>query len=192
MNPADPHSSRRRFFREGLARMVGPLADYLGDRLRLPAPRIHLRPPGAIREDAFNDTCYRCGTCVGVCPAKAIVALHDPADAAHGTPIIDPDLAACTLCETVACTANCPSGALLPVLDRYSVRMGTAIVHPAVCVRSQGEKCTHCTDACPIGVTAIQTPDSGPPRILANGCTGCGQCQLHCPTTPKAITIKPR
>jgi ferredoxin-type protein NapG len=185
------HSNRRRFFAEGLARLTGPLADYLDARLDLPTPRTRLRPPGAIPEDEFNDTCYRCGTCVELCPVDAIVTLHDPEQAAHGTPVIDPDLAACTLCEERWCMENCPSGALQKVRDVHAIRMGLALVYGAVCVRTTGQDCTQCVDACPLGAQAIRLTGDGPPEVRDPGCVGCGQCQMHCPTMPKAIRVKP-
>ena len=184
-------SNRRRFFAEGLAGLLGKLADYLEGRLELPAPRTWLRPPGAIAEDRFNDVCYRCGTCVELCPANAIIALHAPEEAAHGTPIIDADLAACTICADLLCTRNCPSGALTALDDVHDIRMGVAIVSAGECVRFAGTACTRCTDACPLGARAIRIYGAGPPDVMEPGCVGCGQCQLHCPTAPKAVVVKP-
>jgi ferredoxin-type protein NapG len=184
-------SDRRRFFAEGLEQLLRPAANYLERRLNLPTPRTRLRPPGAIPEDEFNDTCYRCGTCVELCPAKAIVALHAPDEAAHGTPIIDADLAACTICDELACMKHCPSGALRLIGDPRRIRMGLAVVSPRLCARTAGEDCTKCVDACPLGADAIRIPGAGPPTVVDPGCVGCGLCQLHCPTTPKAIRVKP-
>jgi ferredoxin len=185
-------TQRRAFFREAARRIVGPLADYLDDEPKAP-PRdfIWLRPPGAIEEQKFIDTCRRCGACVNSCPAQAIFPLGEARGAAAGTPVIDADLAACVVCEGLRCTTVCPSGALLELTNPADIRMGIAEVYAPVCVRSKGDSCDLCVERCPIGDVAIAFVDDGPPEIRAAGCVGCGMCQLYCPTSPKAITVRP-
>ena len=185
------NSGRRAFFRDAFARAVSPLADYLERRLDVESEHTFLRPPGAIEEDRFLDTCRRCGACVEVCPANAIFPLEPAHGDAAGTPVIDPDQAACVVCAGLKCTHVCPSGALEPLFDASSVRMGLAEVYDPLCERTQGEDCTLCVDRCPIGDTAIRFADEGPPELVASGCVGCGVCQLYCPTQPTAIVIKP-
>jgi len=171
-----------------------PLAEFLEKRVDLPIKRSSklpkLRPPGAIAESRFNETCQRCSACVDVCPADAIFSLSDNAGSSAGTPVIDPDHAACVVCEGLQCTHVCPSGALLPVMKPSEIRMGIAEVYSSACVRSQNEACTLCVDRCPLGAAAIRFNDDGPPEVL-DGCVGCGVCQFYCPTTPKAIVIQP-
>ena len=181
---------RREFFRDAARRIVAPLADLFAEHL--PTPREHefLRPPGAIDETRFNETCLRCGNCVEVCPAHCIFSLDSAHGSAAGTPAIDPDKAACVVCDGLQCTHVCPSGALLPLNDPHLIRMGLAEVYAAVCVRGQGETCTMCVDRCPLGAAAIRFDDAGPPTVLQSGCVGCGICQLFCPTTPKAISVR--
>lgn len=190
-NDPDKDLHRRAFFRSATARVLGPLADGLAGRLPPAAPTVRLRPPGAIAEDRFLDTCRRCGECVAVCPADAIVPLVHSNDRLANTPVIDPDVSACVVCEGLQCTHVCPSGALLPVFDALDIRMGVAEVYDAVCVRSQGEACTICVDRCPLGAAAIRFPDEGPPDVIIPGCVGCGVCQLYCPTQPTAISVRP-
>jgi ferredoxin len=183
---------RRRFFRDALDGLVKPLAAYLEGRLDVPAGRPFLRPPGAIEEAKFLDTCYRCGSCAGVCPVHAITLRQlAPAHPANSTPGIDPDVAACAVCEGIQCTQACPSGALRVLKGAYEIDMGLAVVAPVPCVRSRGESCTLCVDKCPIGAAAIRFHDEGPPRVSESGCVGCGMCQLFCPTHPKAIVVEP-
>ena len=57
----DDDHNRRAFFREIFKRVVDPVAAYAEQRL--PQARTLLRPPGALPESAFLDTCYRCGNC---------------------------------------------------------------------------------------------------------------------------------
>jgi len=187
---ADGSRGRRYFFREGLARLVGPLADFLHDRLDAAPPRKVLRPPGALPEDEFLNTCQRCGGCAEVCPAHAIwLSTEGPA---AGMPFIDPDLAACVVCDGLLCTHQCPSGALRPLNEPRQIVMGLAEVSESLCVRSSGEDCRICVERCPIGAEALILVGSGPPIVREAGCVGCGVCQFYCPTRPRAIVVQPR
>lgn len=190
----DTPRGRRAMFRVGVKRLLEPLAAYVEQRLEPPVPapstRRHIRPPGALPEDRFLDTCYRCGNCVDICPAKAIRPLSNGDAAVAGTPHIDPDLAACTLCADLSCMKACPSGALLLVSDLGAIRMGVARLDQGLCIRHRGQDCSACIEICPIGTAAIGLTEGGEVTIHEAGCVGCGMCQLHCPTLPKAVRIE--
>ena len=170
---ANNDPKRRGFFREAAVRLITPLADYIEKRTDEPRDSQWLRPPGAISETALVEACIRCGACVEVCPADAIFALPESLGAAGGTPAIDPDLAACVVCDGLKCTTVCPSGALLPLVSSGDIAMGVAEVYAPLCVRSFGETCTACVDSCPIGEVAIRFVDDGPPSVDSAGCVGC-------------------
>jgi ferredoxin-type protein NapG len=191
--PRDAEVSRRRgFFRELMARALEPVADRLAGFVEEEIERSHLRPPGALPEREFLDTCYRCGACVDACPVDAILPIPGGDEQRAGTPMIDPDLRACVVCTGLDCTHACPSGALRKLEHPHEINMGTAEVYDPLCVRSTGEACTLCVDHCPMGPAALRITGTQPPEVLPAGCVGCGMCQLHCPTAPKAITVKPR
>lgn len=183
-----PHD-RRRFFREGLGRIIGPVADYIEESVSKPA-RTLLRPPGALPEDAFLDTCYRCGSCVTACPAAAIRQYQTDEQDLAGTPYIDPDIAPCVVCNALACMSTCQSGALRQVAST-ELGMGVAQVNTAACLLAGGSECGMCVAKCPIGSAAIRLSDDGHVEVVEAGCVGCGVCQSECPTVPKAITVTP-
>ncbi len=189
----DLPQNRRQMFRFGFRRILEPLAGYIEDRLNieLPVDRVALRPPGALPEKQFLDTCYRCGNCVDVCPARAIRTTSSDDLERAGTPYVDPDLSACVVCDDLACMKACPSGALTLVDKPADIRMGLAIVNHERCVRSKGEDCTLCIDKCPFGTDAIDLNDAGRIEVKSDGCVGCGICQFYCPPAPKAIHIEP-
>lgn len=197
-NPSDTPHDRRAMFRLGLKRLVSPLAEFIEQRLPAadsgssPTYREVLRPPGALPEAEFLTRCYRCGNCVEVCPAKAIHPMNRQDIERAGTPYIDPDLAACTLCDQLACMKACPSGALQVVADKRQIKMGTATVDRYVCLRRSSDLCTICLDVCPIGREAIDISDGGELQVNPSACVGCGVCQYNCPVRPRAITIDPR
>lgn len=199
--------NRRRFFREGLRELLKPLAGAmepleqvahqlgrLEDAVPLPPPPPGpdgpwLRPPGALDERAFRDTCSRCGTCVSVCPAQCIKIDHS-GKKGNGAPYIEPDIMPCVVCDGLVCMRDCPSGALVPTALGL-INMGTAVWNEYTCVRSRGEDCKICVDQCPIGSVAIQLRENQI-RVIENGCTGCGVCQNYCPTSPKSIVVVPK
>ena len=211
--------NRRSFFTEGFRHMLKPLADVVEARLdkanlpdweeyergkdsyHPPSPdearfsplpdRPVLRPPGALGEDQFLQTCMVSGQCVSSCPVSAIKVTMDPDPMKEGRPFIDPQDQACVVCEDLSCMKVCPSGALLPVA-REDIRMGMAEVDDAICVRTQGEDCQICVDKCPLGESAITISYfGGPVEILDPGCTGCGVCEMYCPTEPRAVVVRP-
>lgn len=203
----DKPLNRRRFFREGLREFLKPLAgaiepieqaiSHLGKLENVVSPppatrRIDqpwLRPPGALDERSFIDTCSRCGNCVKVCPAQCIKIDETGAKGA-GAPYIDPVAMPCVVCDGLVCMRDCPSGALVPTALGL-IDMGTAEWLEPLCVRSRGEECTICIDQCPIGMVAIELRN-GKVHVIEDGCTGCGVCQHECPTDPKAIVVHPR
>ncbi len=195
-------TGRRGFFRDAAYRLVSPIADYFGEAGRSGSARqpgllvgnspTYLRPPGAMEEDRFLTTCLRCGKCADACPADAIFLLSSAHGVAAGTPAIDPDQAACVVCEGLNCTQVCQSGTLSKLTDPSMIRMGSARVYEPMCERTQGRTCTACVDLCPLGESAIRFNEHRAPEVLSPGCVGCGVCQLNCPTSPKAITVLPR
>jgi len=131
-----------------------------------------LRPPGALDEADFLSRCIRCGECMKVCPNNA---LH-PAFSEAGleglwTPVLVPRIGycetSCTLCSQV-----CPTGAIWKITAKekgWSVDVG----HPEKPVR--------------LG-TAFYDRGRCLPWAMA---TDCIVCEEWCPTSPKAIYLRP-
>lgn len=201
--------NRRRFFREGLRELLKPLAQSIApieraahelgklELVGIPAPKpmqgvnteTYLRPPGALEEMAFRETCSRCGTCANVCPVNCI-KIDTTGHIASGVPYIDADTQPCVACDGLYCMNNCPSGALVPT-PLVQINMGLAAWQRETCLRTSGENCTICVDQCPLGSAAIDIDGQGI-RVKEKGCIGCGVCQFQCPTTPKSIQVVPK
>jgi len=214
--PDDAPLPRRQFFRRGLRELLKPLANTLapvertlGELEKIGAAnqspsrdvashakqpstiplQLWLRPPGALSEKAFLETCSRCGECVRVCPAEAI-KLDAIGRVGTSAPYIDANSSACVACDGLYCMSSCPSGALVPTPLTF-IKMGTAVWHEHECTRSnENDTCQLCVDACPLGSAAIDL--SGREVVVKPlACIGCGLCQQVCPTQPKAITVIP-
>ena len=65
-----------------------------------------MRPPGAVTEGEFADTCIKCDNCITACP-EAIVFRDD-----EGFPRVDLTKGACTFCGI--CAQVCTPEAILP------------------------------------------------------------------------------
>ena len=186
-----PHD-RRAFFQEAFTKLVQPVAEYLDTQIgaHLTAEKALLRPPGALPEAAFLESCLRCGNCVDSCPADAIQPLQSDPSNLVGTPYIDPDNQPCVVCDTLECMQVCPSGALQQ-LSVHEIQIGLAEVNYDICLRSNGVSCRECVDSCPIGEGAIRLDSEERVEVLSAGCIGCGVCQYQCPTTRKSIVVQP-
>ncbi|MGE0710427.1 MAG: 4Fe-4S dicluster domain-containing protein [Planctomycetota bacterium] len=145
------------------------------------------RPPGALPEAAFLETCSRCPDCIAACPHGALRPGAARLGAAAGTPVIEAGEAPCRLCADRPCAAACPTGAIAREGDP---RMGSARVLDHACLAAQGLGCSVCREQCP--VPGAVRWEGGRPRIDAARCVGCGVCLHVCPAPQNAILLVPR
>ena len=169
-----------------------------------------LRPPGALDEDDFLQTCIRCQRCADACRNQCITAFTPgngkqfsltPSSGEAGTPVIFPRRQACNLClgedtEVLLCTAACPSGALqvvpkTPEVIQEKVAMGKAVLDKNLCFSYTGSSCGVCTRACPFEGKALKAGFFERPVLDADYCVGCGLCERACIRYPQAITVIP-
>lgn len=178
---------RREFFRETVGRLVREVVRRTERRV---SPMPVMRPPGAIEEIGFLAACTRCGDCIDVCPARAIVAAPTGAGLAVGTPMIDPSVQPCTVCDEMLCAKACPTDALnVPARLWEGYRLAQLELIPERCVVFQGVTCGTCSRICPVGERALSLDSAGRPVIHAEGCVGCGVCVRACPTTPSSLRL---
>jgi ferredoxin-type protein NapG len=205
--PDDKPIERRQFFRRGLGELLKPLAKALEPIEKTLAPlnkpasatsspppqtvplSLWLRPPGALSEKKFLETCSRCGECVSVCPADAI-RLDPTGEKGGGAPYIVAADSPCVACDGLLCMSSCPSGALVPT-PLTQIKMGTAVWRDHLCVRPSDQDCRLCADACPLGTAALEIVGRDV-LVKPLGCIGCGLCENVCPTEPKSITVIPK
>jgi ferredoxin-type protein NapF len=149
------------------------------------AQRTRLRPPWALREDAFVEHCTRCGDCVRACP-QAILEVD-----AAGFPAVNFAQAACTFCA--ACVGACVSGALTspPLLSQESFPPwpAKALIMDR-CLTQSGVFCEVCRDRCATRAILFR-PAAGKvpgPHINVLDCNGCGACVGACPAGAIRVT----
>ena len=203
----DKETSRRGFFQQALRKVLEPVADYVDERqqtlsaelssranqkdyahLSLPQS-YYLRPPGALPESQFIETCERSGNCIVARPARAIFALNQDENS-DPLPYLDPDRQPCVVCDSLACMEGCPSGARQKTA-REEIEIGVAVVNTGLCLNSEGIECKTCIDLCPLGESVIQfEAEVQEVVVIEEGCIGCGVCQHHCPTYPKSIFVR--
>lgn len=135
-----------------------------------------IRPPGALDEKHFLERCIRCGACMKVCPNNA---LH-PTFLEAGlegiwSPMLVPRIGYCEP-SCVLCGQVCPTGAIWEITQEE--KLGTA-----------QETDDNRTSGTPIKLgTAFYDRGRCLPWAMA---TECIVCEEWCPTSPKAVYLKP-
>jgi polyferredoxin len=131
-----------------------------------------LRPPGAVDEEFFLSRCIRCGECMKVCPNNALQpALTEAGIEGLWTPVLVPRLGYCeTSC--VLCSQVCPTGAIWEIT-----------------AKEKGWSVDISSGARPVRLgTAFYDRGRCLPWAMA---TDCIVCEEWCPTSPKAVYLRP-
>ena len=146
------------------------------------------RPPGAVAEGQFLQSCTRCGDCITACPPKAIrIAPDSSGPRRAGTPFIDAIRQPCVMCSDTPCITACEPGVLRPELP---LQMADAAIDHLACLAWQGQPCRLCVDQCPVE-GAMTMDEADRPTIVSDVCTGCGVCLQVCPAPRNAIDHRP-
>ena len=173
------------------------------------ASKLLLRPPGAIQEDKFLETCIKCGMCVEACPFDTLLLAKPGDHKPLGTPYFIARDVPCHMCTDIPCVPVCPTGALdeksvttNDKLDINKAEMGLAVIDHESCIAFWGIQCDACYRACPLLGEAItieyqQNKRTGKhafmkPVVHSDPCTGCGMCERACVTEKASIFVLPR
>ena len=131
-----------------------------------------IRPPGALDENAFLARCIRCGECMKVCPNNALhPTLTQAGIEGIWTPVLVPRIGYCEP-SCVLCGQVCPTGAIWEITPREKAWATAADPN---------------TKPLRIG-TAFYDRGRCLPWAMA---TECIVCEEWCPTSPKAIYLRP-
>ena len=143
---------------------------------------VPLRPPWALAEAAFRETCTGCGDCRRACPEDILVRGRGE------LPQVDFERGGCTFCG--ACVTACPSGALARVGEAAPWDLTAAI--GAGCLSLAGVTCRICEERCTARAIRFRPQLGGrsAPRVDVAACTGCGDCLGACPAD--AIEVRPQ
>lgn len=182
---SEENISRKDFLKKGFFNFFNFIQENIGDSINI-LPPIPIRPPGAIEESKFLDTCVKCGKCVSSCEQKSIKTTSSENILTLGYPIIIPSERPCFVCDEQSCMNSCPTGALV-LTPPKQIKMGIAIVNENKCITYQGKECDTCVKSCPFPSDAIRINENKHP-LVTNSCIGCGLCEYFCDY--KAIKIK--
>ena len=141
------------------------------------------RPPWALPERIFLETCDAGGACVSACEEGILIKGE------NGHPVVSFARGECTFCED--CVKACPSGALsLSGADgerRAPWDITAEIAND--CLSMNAVTCRVCGEQCEAAAISFKLAVGGIalPVVETSTCTGCGACVAPCPT--KSITI---
>jgi ferredoxin-type protein NapF len=144
-----------------------------------------LRPPWALPEAQFVETCTACGECVRACPQRIL-------ESVRGLPVVSFARGECTFCG--ACIEVCKPRALSPEARAagappWNLRASIA----ENCVAHRNVVCRTCLEVCTARAIAFEARLGGAalPQVINEACTGCGACVAPCPAHAISIVRAP-
>ncbi|MDP2981991.1 MAG: 4Fe-4S binding protein [Candidatus Latescibacter sp.] len=153
-----------------------------------------IRPPGALVEKDFLNTCVRCGECMKACPTHGLQpAILQAGFEGFYTPVLMSRVGGCEdKCNL--CGKICPTGAIrnLPLLEKQYAVMGNATIERNLCIAwEQGKLCLICDEICPYDAVEFRMVTDEKctiqrPYVIEDKCVGCGMCEKACPVKGKA------
>lgn len=155
-----------------------------------------IRPPGAIPEKTFNQTCLRCGQCMEACLTNTLQpSIWEAGMAGLWTPRMELRYAGCEQ-HCNRCGKVCPSQAIrsLDLEEKKYAKVGTATIERSRCiVWEQDRRCLICDEVCPYNAIVFKEVDAfRRPFVVENRCNGCGYCEQKCPVEGRsAIVVSP-
>ncbi|MCW8835554.1 MAG: ferredoxin-type protein NapF [Rhodospirillales bacterium] len=136
-----------------------------------------IRPPHALTEGLFVETCDRSGACVRACPAKIVTKGRG------GFPTVDFSNGECTFC--MDCVRACRSGALdrRALEDEATAAWTLKATITDACLALRGVTCRTCGEFCDSSAIRFRLVVGGSaiPEINFSACSGCGACIAPCP-----------
>ncbi len=142
-----------------------------------PKPPPSVRPPWAIAEAPFVESCTRCDACRDACPERIIHAGDG------GYPELDFATGGCTFCG--ACADVCPEPIFHHVRDAVPWRHVVSVGDD--CLARGGIYCMSCKDACQFTAIDFTRERMPTPSLNTTRCTGCGECIATCPADAIAV-----
>jgi len=155
-----------------------------------------IRPPGAIPEQSFNQTCIRCGQCMEACLTNTLQpSIWEAGLEGLWTPRMELRYAGCEQ-NCNRCGKVCPSQAIrsLDLEEKKHAKVGTAVIDRNLClVWKQNQRCLICDEVCPYNAIVFkEVDDFRRPFVVENKCNGCGYCEQRCPVEGRsAIVVSP-
>jgi ferredoxin-type protein NapG len=148
-----------------------------------------IRPPFAIDETSFAQTCTRCDDCIEACSYGVLFKLSKGnAWGEEGTPAMDLLNKGCHLCDGWPCVKACEPGTL--IMSDEAPKLALVQIDPDHCLPYAGPECGACAHSCPVP-GALEWQGGTKPVIEQSKCTGCALCREACITEPKSVLIAP-
>ncbi len=155
-----------------------------------------IRPPGALPEADFLQTCIRCGECMKSCITNTLQpCFWESGLTGLWTPKMDLRFAPCEQNCNV-CGKVCPTQAIrsLSLEEKTNAKVGTAVLRKEMClVWAEDKVCLICDEICPYNAIVFRTVEGyRRPFVIASRCNGCGFCEQRCPVQgDSAIVVMP-
>ncbi len=151
-----------------------------------PSVPLPFRPPWAISEARFDDTCTNCGDCIHVCPTNIL------SFGSGRLPIVDFTDNECTFCGK--CEMICEANALDKQDEQHTSQhaWNLSVTISDKCLSMRRITCRTCGDRCENGAIQFQLEVGGKatPQLSLDDCTGCGACIAPCPVDAIQISRK--